>query len=128
MKFKELKIQTEKCLEDLPETRDCDIKLTQAIWWNYYKDFIKIFGKNYCINLKDLYNIPSQSNITRARRKIQNDELKYLPSKLEIARKRQIKEEEWRKALGYNPEFRSLTAEKIAEAFGGRLHDDIIVI
>jgi len=93
------------CLEKYPETRNSDTKLTNAIWLEFYKD--KLFSTadgNAAIKLIDLYNLPTQDDVKRIRAKIQNEKHLFLPTSIEIRKKRKIKEEDWRKYLGYNPE------------------------
>lgn len=84
------------------KSRNSDIRLTQMIWWNYYKGSLlqHTDGKIY-VNMADLYNLPREDNIKRIRAKIQNDLKEFLPTDPAIARKRGWQEDEWRKFLGY---------------------------
>lgn len=56
----------------------------------------------------DLYELPKEDNVKRIRATIQNQKNQFLPTDEVIRKKRQIKEEEWRKYLGYNPELRTV--------------------
>ena len=102
MRIKDLKAKVLYCLEKYPETRNSDIKLTNAIWLKYYSE--KIFynsDNDFCVKLTDLYNLPREDNVKRCRAKIQNEEGQYLPTTLEVVKKRRINEEAWRTAMGY---------------------------
>ena len=97
-----LKSKIEYCLEKYPETRNSDVKLTNSIWVEYYRDRLKtIDGKAY-VALVDLYDMPREDNVKRIRAKIQNEENRFLPTTLEVVRQRKINEEIWRNKLGYN--------------------------
>lgn len=48
------------------------------------------------IELGKIMDLPREDNIKRIRAKIQNEEHKYLPTTLEVARQRKISEEEWK--------------------------------
>lgn len=48
------------------------------------------------VELGSIINLPREDNIKRIRAKIQNEEHKYLPTTLEVARQRKIAEEDWR--------------------------------
>lgn len=107
-KQKDLKIKILEVLEKYPETRNSDIRLTQAIWYFYYQPIIKVIDNKQYIALKDLSELPSQDDIKRIRAKIQNDEHKFLPTNWAIAKLRKWNEEDWRRFLGYNPELRTI--------------------
>ena len=83
------------------DSRNSDIRLTQAIWWHWHRDSIREVDGQYYINIKDLFNLPREDNIKRIRAKIQNVEHKYLPTDPEVAKKRGWEEEEWKGYLGY---------------------------
>ena len=103
-----LRDQVIYCLTQDPHSRNSDIRLTQVLWWNYYNSyFIKGEDDKWLIRVGDLWSLPREDNIKRVRAKIQNDENKFLPTDPEVCRKRKIKEEDWRRYLGYNPEFRT---------------------
>ena len=48
------------------------------------------------IELATVMDMPREDNIKRVRAKIQNEEKKYLPTNLEVARQRKIAEEDWK--------------------------------
>lgn len=94
--IKTLKNQVESCLRDFEETRNSDITLTLCVWKIFYSNKIK----NGSVFLQDLYELPREDNVKRIRAKL-NEQGKYLPTDLKIARRRGIKEDEWRQAMGY---------------------------
>lgn len=83
------------------KSRNSDIRLTQMIWWNYYKSSLLNHDGKIYVNMADLYNLPREDNIKRIRAKIQNDLKEFLPTDPAIAKKRGWQEDEWRKFLGY---------------------------
>jgi len=110
---KNLKEKVKHCLEKYPETRNSDIKLTNAIWYEYYRnklflDYRDNSSGDLAVRLKDLYNLPREDEIKRIRAYFQNDKKLYLPTSWEVARRRKWKEEEWRSIMGYNPELRTI--------------------
>jgi len=93
-------------LEKYPSARNSDISLTTIIWQVYFPN--KMFRDKYdnvCVRLKDLYDLPREDNIKRYRADIQNVDEKFPPTTLEIAKKRKMSEERWRRILGYEPPF-----------------------
>lgn len=103
-----LKTQVEQCLQKYPETRNSDIKLTNAIWYEYYRNKLKNDEQgNLVVRLCDLYDLPKEDNVKRWRAKFNSKGL-YLPTEKKIIQKRKIKEEIWRSKLGYNPELRTI--------------------
>jgi len=111
-KRNELRSQIVHCLKKYPPTRNCDIKLTNSIWYEFYGGYLfrrEIDGKEeLCVPLKRLYDLPREDDIKRIRAKIQNEEHLFLPTEWEVARQRRFKEEEWRNYLGYAPEFNGM--------------------
>jgi len=107
--LKVLKNQVEYCLINYPHTRNSDISLTIKLWEEFYPESILITHDNgvHCIPLNYLFIIPREDNIKRVRANFQSKG-QFLPTEKEIAIKRGWKEEEWRKALGYNPEMRQV--------------------
>lgn len=96
-----LKKQVEKILEDYPDTRNSDISLTIEVWKQYYPQRIKTGqGGEQGIWLSDLYDLPREDNIKRVRAHF-NAKGKYWPTDIKVALGRGIKEDEWRKQLGY---------------------------
>lgn len=97
----ELESQIRVVLSEDKKSRNSDIRLTQMIWWKYYRNKIKMVDDKPYINMNDLFELPREDNIKRIRAKIQNDEKMYLPTDPAIARKRGWAEDEWRSYLGY---------------------------
>ena len=102
-----LKAKVLATLERYPETRNDDVVLTLQIWKSYYYQRI-ITGQNghQYIDLAAVRDLPREDHVKRVRAVIQNEERKFLPITVEVAIKRGMSEEEWRRALGYNPEMR----------------------
>jgi len=104
------KIQTllkkvEETLEEYPATRDCDIELTTKIWTQYYYDCIyRDKDDRYFVYLEKVKDLPREDAISRCRRVIQNDEKKFPPTSLKVAKARGWSEHEWKVALGYRME------------------------
>lgn len=65
-------------LEEEPDTRNNDKLLTIRIWEHFYPSIVKKSkdGRS-AILLDDMFSLPSQDNIKRARAIIQNDEGKF---------------------------------------------------
>lgn len=99
--IKTLKGQVEYCLRAYPETRNSDITLTIQIWREFYPERMRKLGERMAVELKDLYDLPREDNVKRARAYFQNDKKLYLPTELSIAKRRGILEDEWRVAMGY---------------------------
>lgn len=95
-----LKQQIEWCLQNIPNTRDSDIKLTLNVWKKFYPQSIHEIEGEYYVKIKDMYDLPREDNVKRIRAKF-NEEGKYLTDKLEIRKKRKQLEQVWRKELGY---------------------------
>lgn len=112
MEINKLKDKVEFCLERYPETRNSDIKLTNAIWITFHKEtLIPIQGqlaKEYTVKLTDLYSLPREDHIKRIRAKIQNPNHKtgypgkYPPTEEKIAIRRGWLKEYWLEKMGYN--------------------------
>ena len=105
MRFKQLQIQIEHCLERYPDTRNNDINLTIQVWSSFYAGLIH---KGGWLLLENLHELPTQDAIRRIRAVIQNDKKKFLPTNVRVAKKRGYQEEDWRKYLGLNPEMRKV--------------------
>lgn len=96
----DLKSKILHCLEKYPETRNSDIKLTNAVWYEFHNDKIKrIDDKNY-VALTDLYDLPTQESIKRTRAKL-NSEGKYMPTSQEVLENRRLLEKKYREE--YSP-------------------------
>ena len=101
--LKTLKSQVEYVLDQDPESRNSDIRLMHKIWQKFYpKMLVQFQGKIY-ICFENMYDVPREDNIKRIRAKFQNELGKYPPTRLEIALKRGIKEDQWRIFMGYAP-------------------------
>tara|TARA_R100001086_G_C11847959_1_gene260611 strand:- start:3982 stop:4347 length:366 start_codon:yes stop_codon:yes gene_type:complete len=93
-----------ECLRDDPETRNCDITLTIAIWKKFHSHHIKT-GKTgeEGVWLKDLYSLPREDNVKRHRALIQNGHKRkgkvvppmYPPTRREVVKQRKMNEERW---------------------------------
>lgn len=101
-RFHDLTRKVEAVLRDIPETRNSDIRLTIEIWKRYYPHKLIQGAKTQrlVVPLDELYNLPREDNVKRIRAQFQNDRLKYLPTTWEVAKKRKINEEVWRKCMG----------------------------
>lgn len=96
-----LKKQVEWCLQYVPETRNSDIALTIEIWKKFYPEKIQNTERGrLCVELVDLYELPREDNVKRARAQF-NAEGLYWPTDLKVAIGRGILENEWRMKLGY---------------------------
>jgi hypothetical protein len=99
------------CLEKEPRTRDSDTTLTNYLWLEFYRKFLfQNVDNSWCVKIIDLYQLPTQDDVKRWRAKIQNDKKNpmFLPTSLEVVKKRKINEELWRSQLGFNPELRTI--------------------
>ena len=90
-----LKDKVEIALKDDPNTRDSDITLMIYIWkrWHAVEDSVL---------LTRLYFLPREDNIKRIRAKFCSEGKEWAyPTIWEIAKRRGILENIWRKVLGY---------------------------
>jgi hypothetical protein len=89
------------CLKKYPETRNSDILLTRAVWYEFHNS--KIFEHNgkTAIYTEDLMELPREDHVKRIRAKIQNDKAnpRYLPTTEEVLKKRKILEKHWHLAM-----------------------------
>lgn len=106
-----LKKMVEYILDENPkyrgvQARNSDIALTILIWQRWYS-----VGTNddSVLHLYRLFDLPREDNVKRVRAVFQNTEHKYLPTSLEVLKKRGIEREYWEDALGYK-----LTGEEMA--------------
>jgi len=100
----ELKSKIEAVLRDVPETRNDDVLLTITIWKKYHSSYIFQFtpdqrGPGDYVNLLAIRYLPREDHIKRIRAKIQNEEFRFLPTRIEVARQRKINEERWYQAM-----------------------------
>jgi|GEM_PF-1571091 len=103
MKKEKIKKQVLTVLHDVPKTRNSDIELTIEVWKRFYKEHL-ILGKDqktHYISIYKLFDLPREDIISRIRRKIQNEEQKYLPTSIKVFEARARKSKEWREYLGY---------------------------
>jgi hypothetical protein len=106
--LKNLKTEVEHCLREIPDTRNSDIKLTNAVWVTFYQGRLRQVDGHWTVRLVDIYDLPHEDNVKRIRAKIQNEKKLYLPTSETVRKQRKINEEDWRKSLGYNPELRTV--------------------
>lgn len=93
---KYLKEKIEECLEKYPETRNSDVALTNAIWLEYYKEWLfPAPDGNAAIRLSDLHELPNQDDVKRFRAKIQNEERRFLPTDPDVIEKRRLNQQAW---------------------------------
>jgi hypothetical protein len=84
------------------QSRNSDIRLTQMIWYTFYRSHLKEVDGEYYVRMKSMYDIPREDNIKRIRAKIQNVEHRYVPTDPKVALKRGFDNvTEWREYLGY---------------------------
>ena len=114
IKFKTLRAKVEQTLKTRPETRDCDVKLTTAIWENWYGDSIR----NGWVRLDAIGSLPREDHVSRVRRQVQNDRGMYLPNSWLVAESRNIAKAQWEEALGYGKApVADLDSEEFKEMF-----------
>lgn len=101
-KIKDLDKKIRYALDHDEKSRNSDIRLTQVIWWTFYRDSLKEIDSVYYVSLGKLFDLPREDNIKRIRAKIQNEEKLYLPTDPAVAKKRGWNEDEWRRHLGYS--------------------------
>ena len=94
--------QVKDILETIPRTRNSDTSLVANLWAKYHYDVLIKTERGLAIPLSSLYNVPSYDTISRARRKIQNDEHLFLPTDEKVAKARQLNMEVWKKAMAGN--------------------------
>lgn len=107
MKIANLKNKVEYCLENYPDTRNSDIKLTNCIWIQYFNQKLfkvvetrefNIEKATYAVKLIDLYDLPKEDTVKRIRAKF-NSEGKYLPTDPEVIKQRKLNEIEWHEEM-----------------------------
>jgi hypothetical protein len=123
-KIKDLKGKIESILCDNSEARNSDITLTIALWRRHFPGSIKFLDIGLMsdggmevgeyILIKDLYWLPREDNVKRARAKLQEEareriqtgrtrgnEHYFFPTIEKIAKQRGINQDEWRVAMSY---------------------------
>lgn len=98
--IKKLDSKVRYCLRNDDKSRNSDIRLTQFIWWNFYRESLKEIDGVFYVALGKLFDLPREDNIKRIRAKIQNEEKLYLPTDPAVAKKRGWLEDGWRGYLG----------------------------
>jgi hypothetical protein len=103
--MKDLRKKVLHCLEKHQLTRDDDLLLTQTIWMEFHMNKLKYSDEygDYFVSMKSLRELPREDHVSRVRRKIQNEELMYLPTRRDVAKKRGIAEDKWREYVGALP-------------------------
>lgn len=96
-----LEKQVRHILETDEKSRNSDVRLTQMIWWHFYRSYMKMIDGKVYVNVADLFTIPREDFISRMRRRIQHDKKEFLPTDPMVAKKRGWQEDEWREYLGY---------------------------
>jgi hypothetical protein len=100
MKIKDLTKKVETILRDFPQSRNSDQWLTLKIWATYYPQLIFQYQDRQAVLLKDVMELPREDNIKRIRAKFQNVQKMYLPTSLEVVKRRKQNEEEWKSLMG----------------------------
>lgn len=100
-----LKDKVLHCLIEYPETRNSDILLTQKIWKTFHYSKLKQFDGEYYVKVENLLDLPREDTIKRIRATIQNQEKKYLPTNIEVVKKRKINELAWREYINQQNAF-----------------------
>ncbi len=106
-----LKEKVKKTLEIDIESRNCDIRLAQMVWYIYHRDSLhKDQNGIYWVKMRDLSVLPREDHISRVRRKIQESAfidvmngkqsaVQYLPTRPEVVKQRKMNEDNWRSFL-----------------------------
>lgn len=102
--MKNFKKIVEDTLDKYPKTRNSDIMLTWYIMHLYYPEECLEANGRHWISVKAM-SLVREDRVKRIRALL-NSAGKYLPDDPEVLRQRQLKEQEVRKELGYNPEMR----------------------
>lgn len=100
--IKTLRAQVEHILDKHPKARDSDQWLTIKLWTVFYPSRIQDSDKGKFIYLRDVMELPREDNIKRVRAIIQNVENRFLPTNIEVVRKRKINEEVWKEYILLN--------------------------
>lgn len=107
-----LKDKVKEILRKDVQSRNSDIRLTQMIWWTYHNSkVVELPDGEKAIRIKDLFDLPREDHISRARRMIQEEAVKkvvagydgygvYLPTDINVAKQRKMNEINWREYLG----------------------------
>ena len=93
MSKKTLRKKILHCLKKYTETRNNDTTLTIKVWKEFNPEHFGRDGES--MKVTALHELPKMATISRCRRKIQNEEHKYLPTKKEVAMRRGIQQTMW---------------------------------
>mgnify|MGYP001612875574 CR=1 FL=1 len=97
-----LKKEIEHCLEKYPESRNDDVYLTSALWWEFHSKSLIESGKakmidgDLFINLRAIQTLPREDHIKRIRAKIQNEEFRFTPTNPEVIKLREASRRKWK--------------------------------
>lgn len=98
-----LKLKVIAVLHEDEEARNNDKELAWKLWRKFYPGAFFFFRGEFSLTREGFDTIPSYAGIVRIRADVQNKQGLYLPTSWEIAKKRGLEEDSWRKALGYSP-------------------------
>ena len=83
------------CLRKHPATRNSDIKLTNAIWYEFHYDkIIRLDSGKLAVKLEDLYELPREDHVKRLRARLNSKGL-YMPTDKKVLKARKLLETEW---------------------------------
>jgi hypothetical protein len=103
----ELTEMVEKILQDYPQARDSDQWLTLKIWKTFYPQSLDMTNEvNPKVDFATIMKLPREDNVKRIRAKFQNVLFKYLPTSIEVVKRRRQNEEKWRELM--STEFKRL--------------------
>jgi len=89
------------CLNKYPDTRNSDIRLTNAVWYEYHNSkLIRLDNGELAVKLVDLYELPREDMIKRTRALLNSEGL-YLPTDEKILKQRKLLEIE--KRIEFSP-------------------------
>lgn len=94
-----LKQKISYCLEKHPQTRNSDILLMRAVWYEFNNSKIFKHNDRPAVYLEDLMDLPTHDNIKRLRAVIQNVEHKFLPTDEAVRKQRKINESWWHEEM-----------------------------
>lgn len=86
----------EYVLKNHPKSRDSDQWLTIKIWTTFFESKIHIDTNGKYVYLNDMLDLPREDNVKRIRATFQNDKGMYLPTSIEVVRRRKQNEAKWR--------------------------------
>jgi hypothetical protein len=89
------------CLNKYPDTRNSDIRLTNAVWYEFHHSkLIRLDNGELAVKLVDLYELPREDMIKRTRALLNSEGL-YLPTDEKILKQRKLLEIE--KRIEFSP-------------------------